>query len=106
MRKKWSPYVWNLLWVVGLIALLLISNELGLKVRNHVATTFHMVSLIWYYATAAFVIGVYISLLFIKVWAVKWNWPLIVCVTVPVFHYCFLLSGNLYNCSNYCIRSG
>ncbi|QFG00190.1 hypothetical protein PB01_15980 [Psychrobacillus glaciei] len=85
MRKKWSPYVWNLLWVVGLIALLLISNELGLKIRYHVATTFHMLPITWYYAFAAFVIGVYISLLFINVRAVKWNWPLIICVTVPCF---------------------
>ncbi|WP_391117311.1 hypothetical protein [Psychrobacillus sp. L3] len=85
MSKNWLPYVWKLLWVVGLIALLLISNELWIKVRNHVATTFYMTPSIWYYATAAFVIGVYISLLFVNVRAVKWNWPLIICVTVPCF---------------------
>ncbi|MFJ8066573.1 hypothetical protein ACIQYS_18400 [Psychrobacillus sp. NPDC096426] len=84
MRKNWSPYVWKLLWTVGLIVLLIISYKLELKVKNHVATTFQMLPIIWFQFIANFVLGIYLSLLFIKKWSVKWNWSLIVCVTIPL----------------------
>ena len=83
MRKNWSTYVWKLLWTVGLIALLIISYNLELKVKNHVATTFRPLPIIWFQFIASFVFGIYLSLLFIKEWLVKWNWALIVCVTFP-----------------------
>ncbi|SES42887.1 hypothetical protein [Psychrobacillus sp. OK032] len=83
MRKNWSPYVWKLLWTVGLIVLLIISYKLELQVKNHVATTFKMLPIIWFQFIASFILGIYLSLLFIKKWSVKWNWSLIVCVTIP-----------------------
>lgn len=83
MHRKWSPYVWKLLWTAGLIALLIISYKLELKVKNHVATTFQILPIIWLQFIANFVLGIYLSLLFIKKWSVKWNWSLIVCVTLP-----------------------
>lgn len=84
MREKWSPYVWKLLWTVGLIVLLIISYKLELQVKNHVATTFQMLPIIWFQFIANFVLGVYLSLLFIKKMAVNWNWSLIFCVTLPL----------------------
>ncbi|TQR19320.1 hypothetical protein [Psychrobacillus vulpis] len=84
MRKNWSSYVWKLLWAVGLIALLIISYDLEIKVKNHVATTFRPLPYIWFQFIASFVLGIYLSLLFIKVWLVKWNWALILCVTLPL----------------------
>ncbi|TQR07517.1 hypothetical protein [Psychrobacillus soli] len=84
MRKNWSPYVWKLLWTVGLIALLIISYKLELKAKNQMATTFNMLPVIWFQLIAGFVLGIYLSLLFIKEWLVKWNWPLIICVTIPL----------------------
>lgn len=83
MRKNWSPYLWKLLWTVGLIALLTIKYNLELKVKNHMATTFQMLPIIWFQFIASFLLGNYLSLLFIKKWSVKWNWTLIVCVTLP-----------------------
>ncbi|WP_391203914.1 hypothetical protein [Psychrobacillus sp. L4] len=83
MPKNWSPYVWKLLWGVGLIVLLFIIYHLELKVRNHVAITFQPLPIFWFLPTAYFVFGIYISFIFVKVWSVKWNWPLIVCVTIP-----------------------
>ncbi|MFF2754903.1 hypothetical protein ACFVR1_14270 [Psychrobacillus sp. NPDC058041] len=84
MRKNWSPYVWKLLWVVGLIALVLISYHLENKVRNHVAITFQPLSIFWFMPTAYFVFGIYISLVLVRDWTFKWNWPLVVCVTIPL----------------------
>ncbi|GGA46093.1 hypothetical protein [Psychrobacillus lasiicapitis] len=90
MRKNWTPYAWKLLWTVGLIVLLMISYNLELKVKNHVATTFHMLPIIWFQFIANFLLGIYLSILFIKEWSVKWNWPLLVCVTLPfLFFACY-----------------
>ncbi|WP_144511798.1 hypothetical protein [Bacillus sp. FJAT-22090] len=83
MRKNWSRYVWKLLWTIGLIALLIICFNLELKVKNHVATTFNMLPIIWFQFIASLIVGSYLSLLFIKEWSVKWNWSLIICVTLP-----------------------
>lgn len=83
VRKNWSPYVWKLLWTVGLIALLIISYNLELKVKYLAATTFQTLHIIWFEFIASFVLGIYLSLLFIKKWTVKWNWSLIICVTIP-----------------------
>lgn len=85
MRKKWSPYIWKLLWVLGLIALLIINYDLELKVKNHVQNTFHFLPMFWFQSIAGFVIGIYFSLLFIKVWVVKWNWLFIAFVAAPCF---------------------
>jgi hypothetical protein len=89
MRKNWSPYVWKLLWGVGLIVLLLISYHLENKVRNHVAITFQSLPIFWFIPTAYFVFGIYISLVLDRDWTVKWNWPLIVCVTLPFLIFAF-----------------
>lgn len=83
MREKWSPYVWKLLWTIGLIALLILSYKLEIKVKYHVSITFQMLPMIWFQFIANFILGIYLSLLFIKNWSVKWNWSLIVCVTLP-----------------------
>lgn len=83
MRKNWSRYAWKLLWLVGLIALLFLHFNLELKVKNYVAITFQSLPMFWFISTAPFVLGIYISLLFVKVRSFKWNWPLILCITVP-----------------------
>lgn len=90
MRKNWSPYVWKLLWTIGLIVLLMISYNLELKVKTHVATSFHMLPIIWFQFIANLVLGVYLSLLFIKKWSFNRNWSLLVCVTLPsLFFACY-----------------
>lgn len=83
MRKNWSSYAWKLLWTIGLIALLIISFNLEIKVKNQMATTFNMLPVIWFQFIANVLLGIYLSLLFIKEWSVKRNWSLIVCVTLP-----------------------
>lgn len=83
LREKWLPYIWKLLWTAGLIALLIISYKLEQKVKFYAATNFDMLHFIWFKFIANFVLGVYLSLLFIKRWSVKWNWSFIVCVTLP-----------------------
>lgn len=67
MRKNWSSYAWKLLWTIGLIALLIIGFNLELKVKNHVETTFDMLPIIWFQYIASLALGIYLSLLFIKV---------------------------------------
>ncbi|QFG00195.1 hypothetical protein PB01_16015 [Psychrobacillus glaciei] len=53
--------------------------------KNHVSTTFYMLPMLWFNAIATFIFEIYISFLFIKFWSVRWNWSLILCVTIPCF---------------------
>lgn len=85
MRRNWSNYVLKLMWLIGFIALLLISSDLEQSIRQTVATTFKPQNMFWFYANAPLVIGVYISFIFIREWSFKLNVPLLLCITVPCF---------------------
>ncbi|MDI2587115.1 hypothetical protein OR571_08370 [Psychrobacillus sp. NEAU-3TGS] len=85
MRKNWSPYVWKLIWTIGLIVLLMITYRLEFQVKNHVATTFQMLPIVWFQFIANLLLGIYLSILFIKEWTFKWNWSFFICLTIPFF---------------------
>lgn len=83
MRTNWSNYAWKLCWVVGLIALTLLSSFLRQRIRDNSAITFDMLPYFWFHATIFLVFGLYISILFLKTWTVNINWPLLLCVSLP-----------------------
>ena len=79
----WSKYVWKLLWIVGLFAIIIISYQLEQSIRQHVATTFNMLPYFWFHSIVPAVFGAYIALLFVKAWSVKLDLAIILCVTIP-----------------------
>ncbi|MEI4770175.1 hypothetical protein WAX74_11065 [Psychrobacillus sp. FJAT-51614] len=83
MSANWSNYVWKLSWLVGLIALILLSSLLGQNIRENSAITFNLIPYFWFITTTFLVFGLYISVLFIRSWTVKLNWPLLLCISLP-----------------------
>ena len=84
----WTSYVWKLLWLAGLFALIISSSNLGLSIQKKVDATFIIEPLFWFDTIAPIVFGIYLSLLFVKGWAFKIHKPLFLCVTIP----CLILS--------------
>lgn len=91
MRPKWSIWVLKLFWVVGLLGLLFMSYHLEQSLQQKASETYHILPLFWFYSTAPFLLGVYLSLLFVKKWLFRMNKPLFLCVTVP----CLIISFYL-----------
>ncbi|WP_342598994.1 hypothetical protein MHB48_16500 [Psychrobacillus sp. FSL H8-0483] len=83
MDSKYSKFVWRILWLVGLFVFLYISSQIEMRARNISATTFTILPVIWIRSIAPFVFGIYLALLFVKGWSIKWNPAIILCITVP-----------------------
>lgn len=84
MHHKWLIWSSKLLWIVGLFGLILFGYHLEQIINQKANETFkNILSLFWFNATAPFIFGLYISLLFVKRWSFKFNPPLFLCVTVP-----------------------
>ncbi len=86
--KKWSTYIWKLIWVIGLFLLTIISYDIKYQIKVISATTYSIVPVFWANFIILFMWGVYLSLIFIKKWTIKINLPLLICVFLP----CFLFS--------------
>jgi len=79
--KKWSTYIWKLIWVIGLFLLTIISFDIKNQIKNSV--NYDMIS--WTNSIILFIWGIYLSLIFIKKWSIKINPPLLICVFIPSF---------------------
>ncbi|MBA9025555.1 hypothetical protein [Peribacillus huizhouensis] len=88
MLPKWSIWVLKLFWVVGLLGLLFMGFHFEQSLQQKASETYHILPLFWFYSIAPFLLGAYISLLFIQKWLFKMNKPLILCVSVP----CLIIS--------------
>lgn len=77
--NKWAEY---LLWIIGMIILLGIVGHVENAVQRAETATFHVVLGGWIDTVAVFILGIYLSLLFIHV-PRKINVPFLVCVFVP-----------------------
>ncbi|MDM5349629.1 hypothetical protein QUF65_01845 [Lysinibacillus sphaericus] len=86
--KKWSTYIWKLIWVIGLFLLTIISYDIKYQIKVISATTYSIVPVFLANFITLFMWGVYLSLIFIKKWTIKINLPLLICVFIP----CFLFS--------------
>ncbi len=86
--KKWSPYLWKLIWVIGLFLLTIISYDIKNEIRVMSDSTFSITPVFWTNFITLFIWGVYLSLIFIKKWTININLPLLICVFIP----CFLIS--------------
>ncbi|MFJ5763951.1 hypothetical protein ACIP9C_01230 [Lysinibacillus sp. NPDC093210] len=86
--KKWSPYLWKLMWVIGLFLLTIISFDIKNEIKVMSASTFSITPVFWANFITLFLWGVYLSLIFIKKWTIHLNLPLLICVFIP----CFLIS--------------
>jgi hypothetical protein len=83
MHLDWSKFAFKLIWVVGLIGLILVGFHYEQIIKQKVEGTYNPLPLYWFYSTVPFLFGVYISLLFVKVWSFKTDLSLFLCVTVP-----------------------
>ncbi|MDW0114541.1 hypothetical protein QT711_15185 [Sporosarcina saromensis] len=79
--KKWSTYIWKLIWVIGLFLLTIISFDILTQINN----SSHFNATSWTSSIILFIWGVYLSLIFIKKWSIKINAPLFICVFIPSF---------------------
>ncbi|MFF2754476.1 hypothetical protein ACFVR1_12115 [Psychrobacillus sp. NPDC058041] len=84
--KKWSTYIWKLIWVIGLFLLTIISYDTKNQIKD--SFTFQTDIIFWTNFIILFIWGIYLSLIFIKKWSIKINLPLLICVFIP----CFLFS--------------
>ncbi|WP_336825056.1 hypothetical protein [Sporosarcina sp. USHLN248] len=82
--RKWSTYIWKLIWVIGLFLLTIISFDSINQIKN---TPYFDINS-WASSVIPFIWGIYLSLIFINKWSIKINPPLFVCVFIP----CFLFS--------------
>ncbi|MDW0110061.1 hypothetical protein [Sporosarcina aquimarina] len=79
--KKWSTYIWKLIWVIGLFFLSIASFD----ILNHFKNSSHINTTSWASSIILFLWGIYLSLVFIKKWSIKINVPLLICVFIPSF---------------------
>ena len=83
-----SLFLSRFLWTVGLFGLLLIGAKLEIIIKQYFDTSFKILPLLWFQATAPLLLGIYTSLLFVKIKSFNLQLPLLLCVTLP----CLLIS--------------
>ncbi|MDB5083826.1 MAG: hypothetical protein JWN30_712 [Bacilli bacterium] len=83
----WARY---LVWLIGLFLLLFAIYHFERIAHLNAAATFRVMPEFWAETLASFVLGVYLSLLFIK-GPSRPNVPLLVCVFLPSTILCFII---------------
>ncbi|MEK4486100.1 hypothetical protein MHH81_10990 [Psychrobacillus sp. FSL H8-0484] len=87
--KKWSTYIWKLIWVIGLFLLTIISYDTKNQIKD--SFTFHSEMIYWTRFIILFIWGIYLSLIFIKKWSFKINLPLLTCIFIPCFFFSLIM---------------
>ncbi|MEC1697915.1 hypothetical protein [Schinkia azotoformans] len=87
-KSKWTSYFWKLTWLVGLIVLAIISLNIVNHFKQMANDTFNFIPLLWSNLFISMTFGIYIALIFIKKWSLKFNPALLWCVSIP----CILIS--------------
>ncbi|MDF2902990.1 MAG: hypothetical protein K0S25_628 [Bacillus sp. (in: firmicutes)] len=87
-KSKWSSYFWKILWVGGFIIFVEISSDLNSQIQLTANETYNLLPVLWFNLFSSIAFGLYISILFVKKWSFKINFPLLLCVSIP----CILLS--------------
>jgi len=64
--KKWSTYIWKLIWVIGLFLLTIISYDIKYQIKVISATTYSIAPVFLANFIILFMWGIYLSLIFIK----------------------------------------
>lgn len=82
MKKIW-PYVWKIIWFVGLVILTIISYNIEQYLSNKVL--YNVTPLNWSHFIIHFIWGIYLSLICINRWKIQFNFPLFICVFIPSF---------------------
>ncbi len=82
-ESKWTPYFWNLSWVVGLIILAIINLNILNPFKQIANDTFNLIPLLWANLLVSIIFGIYISLIFIKRWRLNFNSALFWGISVP-----------------------
>lgn len=84
MKKfKGSTFLWKLLWVIGLIILSLIILNLETQVRSYVDSTYIFSLIVWVNLINSIILGIYLSLIFVKKWSLNINPTLLWGVSIP-----------------------
>lgn len=84
MKKfKGLAFFWKLLWVIGLIILSSLFLYLETQVRNYVDSTYIFSLIFWVNLMNSIILGIYISLIFVKKWSLNINPTLLWGVSFP-----------------------
>lgn len=81
--NKWSTYLLKISWFIGLILISIIIFNYENVVQLKAAETFNVTSMYWLKPVFGLTFGIYISLLLVKNWTLKFNGALFLCVFVP-----------------------
>lgn len=83
MASHWSTFIFKIIWLIGLFALVFIGYHYEQIVKENTAITFNMMAEFWFSSSVPFLFGIYFSLLFVKKWSCKVNMPLLLCISIP-----------------------
>lgn len=87
--KKWSYYCWKIIWVIGLFLLTILSFDIENQIKD--SSQFNYTPVYWSKFIIYFIWGMYLSLILIKKWSIKFNFPLFICVFVPCFFFSLIV---------------
>ncbi|KXH80745.1 hypothetical protein [Sporosarcina sp. HYO08] len=83
MDRSWMKWLWPILWMVGLVIILFAFSHFGQVVAEQTARTFNMAAKVWFETIVPFAAGLYLSLLCVKDWTFRPNWPTLLLITLP-----------------------
>lgn len=89
-ESKWTPYFWNLSWLVGLIIIAIINLNIVNHFKQIANDTFNPIPLLWLNSFVLIIFGIYISLIFVKRWSLKFNPVLFWGIFIPSLLISFL----------------
>lgn len=83
IKSNKSPYFWKFLWIIGLIILSVISENIKNQMQQTAFETYDFVQILWFNLLISILFGLYISLIIVKKWSFHLNQPLLWCITIP-----------------------
>ena len=72
-----------MIWLIGLILLTFLFNEIQLNIEQKIKTTFDPTTLYWTNFFITFLLGSYIAILFIESWKLNLNLYLLILISIP-----------------------
>ena len=78
-----SVYFWKIVWIIGLIVLVYLSLNVEDYLQQVASETYNPFPLYWYISLDSFILGIYISLIFIQKWSFNVQTTLLCFVFIP-----------------------
>lgn len=87
-KSKSLSFLWKFLWVIGLFLIGIISFNYEYQLQQTAVETYNFIPVIWFKLFSSVLLGIYISLAFVRSWSLSINQSLLWCVTLP----CLIIS--------------